>query len=194
MKQTSFTQHFKVTKNSTNPDQIGKKRDSIAVQYQEIEPIDVSELIQSEVSLILNNAIETYAKKLMLSNGADWDYVPAESDLTVSAVFADLTAERRGGGNRILTKESLASFATHYAELAVSFLGKSKNGANSGAMIINERLKPILGNDIALNTFMDNLTQLLDCQEFDETHAPVVEALLELIADAAKTEIDMDAL
>lgn len=197
MKLETLKQTFKVTRetNAAAPEELrGKKRETVEYKINTYEPEDIPTIPAEQAALIVNTALENYAKGLFAENQFDWSYIPSAADVTVEALYNALTAERRTG-KRTLTNVTLAAFAEVYAELAVSKLSKSVAGANSGAKIIRDKLSPILGNPVALSTFHDNLEAILILPEFDiETHGEVVQALLELIAAALDQEIAIDAL
>lgn len=194
MKTAQFTQSFKVTKNSPVAEQIGKKRPTVSYEISVLEASDIAEHNPEHVAVILNAALETYAKKQFAANSTNWDYAPTLSDITINAVYADLTAVN-ARGSRTLTKESLADFAAYYVKLAVEFLGKTEKSAENGAAVINLRLTPLLGNPKALEVFMLNLTSVIEVESFDASYLPVVEALLEIISGAMEAElITADAL
>lgn len=198
MKPTTIKQTFKIVRatNSAAPEELrGKKRETVEYQINMIEPDDLPAIPAEQTILIINAALENHAKKLFAENTFDWNFVPSLEQVTVQAVFDDLTAERKTG-KRILTNASLAAFAEVYAELAVSKLGKSAAGAASGAKIIQQKLAPIMGNSAALTTFTSNLEQVLVLPDFDaDEHGEVVQALLELIEQSSQTEeIALDAL
>lgn len=195
MKTAQFKQTFKVTKNSTVAEQIGKKRETVEYEINTLESADIPEQNPDHLAVILNSALETFAKKQFAANTFNWDYIPAAADITVSAVYADLTAVNARGGSRILTKESLADFATYYIKVAIEHLGKSEKAASNGAEIIKAKLAPMLGNPKALEVFMLNLTQVAELETFDTSYFPVVESLLEIITSAMESElITADAL
>lgn len=194
MKTTQITQNFKVTKQSPIAEQIGQKRASVTYDINALEPADIPELNAEHVALILNNSLETYAKKLFAASPTNWDYVPTLDQVTIDNLYADLTAESKRGGNRLLTKETLSDFADYYNKVAVSILGKSDTSARNGAEVIRQKLTPVLGNAKALEVFATNLGALTESDEFDDKYLPILEALLEIATDAMDVNISADAL
>lgn len=192
----TFEQHFKVTKKSAIPDQIGKKRESVAVSLPGFAATDIPPLAESfaaEIAAILNEAISQRAKKLFLANSENWDFVPADSECSLEAIYSDLIAVS-SRGSRTLTKESLKLAASYYSGAAIQFLGKSPKVAENGATLIEAKFAPILGNPAAVEVMKSNLLAICENENFDVDYLPQFEALITILLEATQSEIDENAL
>lgn len=195
-KQLSFVQHFKQTKNSPNPEQIGVKRESVNVTLPGYLPEEIASLAAEKpvkLAEIVNSVIIQRAKKLFLDNTYDWGFVPSESDCSIDAIYDSLVAES-ARGSRTITKESLRQAATYYVEAATEILGKSAKVAQNGATLIESKFAGILGNPAAINAMTANLIALVDSEQFNLDYAEIFAALLEILTSATQAEIDADAL
>lgn len=195
-KQLTFVQHFKQTKNSPNPEQVGVKRESVNVTLPGYSPDEIVELATAkatEVAEIVNSVIVQRAKKLFLDNTYDWNYIPSAEDCSVDAIYSALVAES-ARGSRTITKESLRQAATYYVTAATEILGKSAKVAQNGATLIESKFAGILGNPAAINAMTQNLLALVDSEQFNLEYAEIFAALLEILTSATQAEIDADAL
>lgn len=196
MKATKLTQNFKITRNSPIADQLGKKRDSVSYEINCIEPTDVPQLatdLPEQIAKILNDSLEQHAKKLFAANQTNWDYVPSAEEVTIEAVYAELT-KVSARGTRLLTKETLKDFAQYYIAAATSILGKTDKVAHNGASLIENKFASILGNPAAIEAMKANLIQISDSDDFDDSYSEMLAALLEILTEATQIEIDAEAL
>ena len=191
MKSAQFTHSFK-TVTRENGEKV--KRDPIAINYSAIESADVADLDSTQVAVILNDALVSYAKKLVMAKADDWSYVPDESEITLSAVYDDLTSPSKRG-QRLITKQSLAKFASYYREVCVTILGKSERAAIAGEQVINSKFTLIAAKPDAIATFKGNLLALIESDDFDtETYAELLAALIDILESLEQPEFDADAL
>jgi hypothetical protein len=200
MKQVTYTQNFRITNKSPKPEQVKQKRKSVEYQIETFEADDIGSLDKEKLAVVVNDALEQYAKKLFLNNTYEWDYVPSVADVNFDAVYADITAAR-AAGTRLITNASLAEFAGIYETLAVKLLSKSEKSAALGAKVIREKLIPIIANQSAVIAFSENLVSLTEFDEFKtvaQSSEFDIEAigteLIEMLSQALDKEISADAL
>lgn len=182
MKQSQFTINFKTV--TVNGEKV--KRDPLTVDYNQIEESDIHDLPHAQIAVILNSAIQDYARKLVTANSDNWEYQPNADDLTIAAVYDDLTSPSKRG-QRLITKAKLAEFAEYYQQSAIDLLGKSAKAAANGAMAITAKFVPLLGNDAAIEAFENNLIALVNHDEFDtDQYGELLAALIEILSDIKK--------
>lgn len=186
MKTATFNTFFKLT---TADKEAGKtvKRPDLVVTYSAVESADLDTFNPTQITAILNQNLESYAKRLITANKDNWDYSPVPADITIDNLYAEMTAES-SRGKRLITKDSLKQFAEYYFEASQLLLAKSIQAAKNGAIVIESKCEKLISNKAALANFMDNLSNLATHEEFDSNYENICVALIELISDALAVE------
>lgn len=186
----SFKTFFKLSAADKDAGKTEKRAD-LEVKYEALTAMDVINASESEapkLARILNESLESFAKRLIAAKKDDWSFCPAPEAITIDALYSELTATSTRG-KRTLTKETLAAFAEFYAENAVEILGKTQKAAANGAAVIAAKLSPILANKSALSAFSGNLEALITSDKFTEDeravekYSDVAIALMEIITE-----------
>lgn len=194
MKTATFNTFFKLT---AADKEAGKttKRPDLVVSYNSVDSTDIlnGEVNQDRIAYIVNQSLESYAKRLIAANKDNWDYCPEVKDITVDNLYAELTAESTRG-KRTLTKESLAAFAQYYETIGAKLIGKSATAAKNGAHVISLKLAPIAANKDAIANFSATLENLAVHEEFDSAFEGIIVALMEILSEALNMKVEIDDL
>lgn len=193
MKAIKTTSFFKKVGNKEDA-RFGQKRENLNWTHQLIEAEDVATLPADQVAKVVTKFIEDFGRKLIASNGADWNYQPTEQEANFAKAFEDMQAERTS--TRILTKESLAAFGLFYKEKAIELLGVPAAAATMGEKIIAAKLANVAGKNDVLEVFIRRIESLVEVAPEDEIlpHAEVVEKLLELAQELKAVSVSAEML
>lgn len=184
MKTVSATSFFKKARaGSVNA---GVKRENLTWTFEAIDASDVANLDAAEVSRVLNSFIESFGRKLIGANSDDWNYSVDSTVCNFPAAYADLIEERKSGG-RVLTKDSLASFATIYTSVMVAN-GIPAKAAVTVASLIKEKFVSVAGKADVIEAISNRVAQFCDFASEEELEpiAEVVDAVVSLLAELSK--------
>lgn len=196
---TTFIANFKKVSNKAHP-YFGKKRDAITITYADIAP---ESLTADHVSLLANNAMQDFAKRLIAEHADDWDYSPTPDMLTVATLFADLTAPS-ARGNRVFTSVNIAAFAALYHTAMVQELNKTDAQGKTGADILRAKFTPVMSNPKVMDGMLTNLGLVAETAMFQAAmlenpiHEAVLGKFVELITEIQDAhnapELDSDSI
>ena len=173
----------------------GQKRGNLEWQYAGFEP-------NSPEAKAINSAIEAFGRKLLLENGENWNFQPTPENCNLQTLVERLEAER-GGWSRVLTKVTLDAAGTYYFAAVIRLLSKDQAAATAGSRIIREKCKAAAGNPEVADAMIANIESLVNAVESSEDpeemealeeHAPVLEKLVELLAEYRSIRVDAAAL
>jgi hypothetical protein len=176
MKNITVQSHFKkvTAKESAN---FGQKRPNLVWEFAGLEVTDIRNMDDVELEQVItlvNDRLEQYGKSLLLKNGDDWNYSPA-NDVSLETCYKDITAETTR--KRTVTKETLAKCGEFYAAYA-KLINKSQAQANAGSVVIANKLSPIAGKPDALNKLAENVVELIEAVAIEgETNIKAAEDL-----------------
>lgn len=188
----TFNQNFKIVKNTSSP-KFGQTRESISVSF--VNAADqLADLSETKLHRILNEGLIQYAKKLILENGDNWEYIPSAEQITLEELYSDLTTTKSRA--RILTNKNIEAWFIEFASLATT-AGKSQAYISTIGILAKEKFARLAGaeNSARLAKVAEFFTEL----EFrDEMNSQVHEKLIELITDMLETddslELTLDSL
>lgn len=166
-----------------------KKRDSVTFNFFPITDYD------SKANAVLNESLAQYGKILIAQNAEDWNYIPIETEITLDNLFSYQSAPS-ARGNRLINKVTLGEISESYTNWATSS-GKTDKQAQTGANVIRNQFKDILGNSAALSAMMNNLSQFADSDSIAELSNESIAALTRLIenlSELTNPEITADSL
>lgn len=193
MELKSVKQRFNLDKKS------GQKRESFSWSYQGFaDTEDVNSVPNEIVCAALNSVLEGFGLQQIRQHAKDWHFRPKSEEINLKNWYVDYTAAITR--TRAVTAVTLANFASVYAELSVSLLGKSSAVASAGATVIKQKLLPIMGQKESLAKMQDNILNLCIAVESSESpeilddHQEVIEALIEVIKDGLGKIVTSDDL
>lgn len=166
------------------------KRPSISFQFTPFTGSD-----DLKVNAIINESLAQYGKILIAENGDNWDYIPGIDDINVSALYTYQSAPS-ARGNRLINKITLGEISEAYVLWATQN-GKTESQANTGAKVIRNQFKDILGNETALNAMLSNLTQFAESDQVTELSPESLNAftrLIENLSELTNPQITADSL
>lgn len=190
----TFTQNFKVvsSKSATVAHPAGSKRKSVEVSFTDV---NLQSADAGQVKFACHQLIEAFAKSQFAANSDDWDFVPANLTLADAYQWATTTASK----TRAVTAATLKAFADWYEKKAILHLGKTPTAAASGALVIQKKLQPILGNSAAIKVMSQSLIQLAEkiiesgndaVIEELENHQAVYDWLVENLAEVITVSVN----
>lgn len=189
----TFKQNFKKVGKKDSP-KYGQTRESIKVSFTNTKEY-YREVSEEKIVHILNEAVTQYAKKLILENTDDWNYVPSIEQLTLDELYTDLTTAT--ARTRILTNKNIDSWFVEFASLATS-AGKSQAYIQTIQQLAKDKFSRLSGEENAerLTKVAEFFTELDD--DFrDEMNKQVNGKWLELFTEmlsAETLELSLDSL
>lgn len=199
-----------VAVNPALADRAGKKRPDCNWSFQGfVTAEDIQAASIEQVTYFLNAALEKYGKDLIIDNADNWEFVPAESDITLAAAYNYYNSDSSKA--RTLTKVTAGHFAEFYATHAPKLLGIPSAAAQAAKQVLvgyltyskKEDLRAALF--IRLNQFADALVSdenTVIAEEFAGYEIPdsevslldVLAALIKAFSPVAVETISADAL
>lgn len=149
------------------------KRPSIQFSFTPVTDYDV------KANAVINESLAQYGKILIAQNAEDWEYQPTAEEITLDTLYAYQSAPS-ARGNRLINKITLAEISQTYVTWATSS-GKTEAQAATGAKVIGNQFKDILGNSMALQAMLENLTGFVDSDLVTTMSDESVNALARLI-------------
>lgn len=188
-----FVQNFKVVKKAGHA-KFGQTRDSITVSFTNVKKY-IDDVEPSKIYRILNEAIIQYAKKLILENTDDWNYIPSTDQLTLDSLYDDLTSVSSRA--RILTNKNIESWAIEFASIA-TMEGKSQAYISTVIALAKERFARLAGkeNEQRLANVASFISDI-DGEFRDPLNAAVNGRIIDLITDMIESglnELTLDSL
>lgn len=165
------------------------KRDPIKFSFTPVTDYE------PKINAIINESLAQYGKILIAENADNWDYIPDASEITLDNLYAYQSAPS-ARGNRLINKVTLGEIAEAYILWATQN-GKTEAQANTGARVISNQFKDILGNSNALKAMLANLTAFVDSEEVTKLSDDSMNALVRLtenLMNLTNPEITADSL
>lgn len=167
-----------------------KKRDAVEFSFAPYTDSD-----DPRVNAIINESLAQYGKILLAENADDWEYIPSMDSITLEKLYEYQSAPS-ARGNRLINKVTLGEITELYIKWAMAN-GKSKAQADTGAKVIGNQFKDILGNSDALKAMLVNISSFVDSDMVTELSDDSMSALVRLsenLVSLTNPEITADSL
>lgn len=177
----TFKHSFKKVRSESDP-KFGQVRDAIQVSFISAAA-QLPDFPEEKLIVLLNDSLTQFAKKRILENANDWNYIPSEDEITLENLYTDLTTQT--ARTRILTAKNLATWEIEFASLA-TLAGKSQAFIQTVSVLAKEKF--IRLSDPENHSRLLNVAKFLTELEFrGEIPSAVNDKLLEIITGIIET-------